>query len=107
VLVVFDTLSRCIPGGEENSAKELGEAIAAANLIQQTTGATVQLLHHPRKDGASSRGSGAGLGAVESEFWMKKTGDKNLFTLSVGKQKAGAFACPKGQRGRASPTAWL
>lgn len=89
VLVVFDTLSRCIPGAEENSAKELGEAIAACDVIKRETGANVQLLHHPRKDGLSSRGSGAGLGAVDSEIWMKKTADKNLFTLSVGKQKEG------------------
>jgi len=89
VAVMFDTLSRCIPGAEENSAKELGEAIAACNVIQQATGATVQLLHHPRKDGASSRGSSAGLGAVESELWMKKTADKGLFTLTCGKQKEG------------------
>ena len=89
VLVVFDTLSRCIPGAEENSAKELGEAIAACDIIKGATGANVQLLHHPRKAGDSSRGSGAGLGAVDSELWMKKTSDKNLFQLSVGKQKEG------------------
>ena len=87
VLIVFDTLNRNMAGGEENSAKELGQAIGAANLLQQSTGATVQLLHHPTKDKTSSRGSGAGKGAADSELWMKKTSSNQLYELSVGKEK--------------------
>jgi hypothetical protein len=87
ILIVFDTLNRNMPGAEENSAKEYGEAIAACERLQSETDAVVQLLHHPTKDGTSSRGSGAGKGAADSELWMKKTTSKYLFTLSVGKEK--------------------
>lgn len=89
ILVIFDTLNRCLPGAEENSAKEYGEAIAACGEIQRATGATVLLLHHPRKDGTSARGSGAGLGAVDTELWLKRTTDKSLVTMTCGKQKEG------------------
>lgn len=87
VAVFVDTLNRCLPGAEENSAKELGEAIAACSVIQQDTGAFVQLLHHPTKTGETARGSGAGLGAVESELWLDKTASAYLFELRVGKEK--------------------
>jgi putative DNA primase/helicase len=86
VLVVFDTLNRNMPGAEENSAKDMGEAVAAAGRIQESTGATVLTLHHPTKDGVSSRGSGAGKGAVDAELWVKKLSNL-LYELSVGKAK--------------------
>lgn len=65
----------------------MGEAIAAAGKLQEMTGATVQLLHHPTRDNGTSRGSGAIKGAADSELWMKKTASNLLFKLTVGKAK--------------------
>lgn len=87
VITVFDTLNTCTPGMKENMAEEMSEAVAAMRLLTESTGGTVIHLHHPRKDEASARGSGANLGAIDFELWMKKTSDKSLFTLSVGKSR--------------------
>jgi putative DNA primase/helicase len=76
-LIVFDTLSRCIPGAEENSAKDLGEALAACDELRLRTQATVMLLHHPRKDGLSERGSSKGFGDIDTQLWLDPVDQKN------------------------------
>ena len=59
-LIIFDTFAQCFVGGEENSAKEVGEAIAAARRLLAKTGATVLLVHHSGKAKDSpERGSSA------------------------------------------------
>ncbi|OFZ85784.1 MAG: hypothetical protein A2V78_02465 [Betaproteobacteria bacterium RBG_16_64_18] len=54
-LVVFDTLSRSIPGGDENSAEDMTRVIAAADAIRDELGAAVIIVHHSGKD--SSKGA--------------------------------------------------
>ena len=49
-LVVFDTLSRSIAGGDENSAEDMTRAIAAADAIRDELGAAVAIVHHSGKD---------------------------------------------------------
>src|ERR1043166_409081 len=39
VLIVVDTLSRALCGGDENSPKDMGAVVAATSLLQQRTGA--------------------------------------------------------------------
>ena len=51
VLVVLDTLARAMPGREENSARDMGMAVAAADRIRATASSTVLLVHHTGKDG--------------------------------------------------------
>ena len=38
-LIVFDTFAQCFVGGEENSAKDVGEAVAAVRWLSNETGA--------------------------------------------------------------------
>lgn len=64
-LIVFDTLSRCTLGGEENSNSEMALAIARATQIAQETGAGILLVHHPGKSG-DIRGASAIPGNVET-----------------------------------------
>jgi hypothetical protein len=90
LLIIFDTLNRCLPGSEESN-KDFSQAIVAAERLQRATGATVQLLHHPTKAGDTARGGGNLLGAVESELWLEKvTGDNERFTLTTSKEKDAA-----------------
>lgn len=70
-LIVFDTLARCMVGGEENSAKDMGLAMDAADRIRRATGAAVLLVHHSRKDGDTERGSTALRGAVDAMLSLK------------------------------------
>jgi hypothetical protein len=67
-LVVFDTLARCAPGADENAAKDMGLIIDAAGEIHRATGAAIQFVHHPTKDGMSERGSSA-LRAACDVIW--------------------------------------
>ena len=51
-LVIIDTLARCMPGGDENSARDMGLAVDALYRIQRATeGGTVLAVHHTGKDG--------------------------------------------------------
>lgn len=64
-LVVIDTLARAIPGLEENSAKEMGAAIQAADRLKAGRG-TVLLVHHSGHGTDRGRGSSAVLAACDN-----------------------------------------
>lgn len=49
-LVIFDTLSRSIAGGDENSAEDMTLVIGAADAIRDQLGAAVAIVHHSGKD---------------------------------------------------------
>ena len=87
-LVIFDTLSRCFAGGDENSAAAASEVVRSVTRIGQQTGAAVVLVHHSRKDDAVERGSGSLRGAVDTMLRVRKTGD--AITLSCEKMKDAA-----------------
>lgn len=87
-LVVLDTLARCMVGGEENSARDMGLAIAAVDRIRRDTGAAVLVLHHSRKDGETERGSTALRGAVDTMLAIRNEG--GALRVSCEKQKDAA-----------------
>jgi KaiC/GvpD/RAD55 family RecA-like ATPase len=64
-LIVLDTLARLMVGADENSAKEMGQAIAGIDRLRQETLATVLVIHHTRKTGGIERGSSALRGAAD------------------------------------------
>jgi hypothetical protein len=87
-LIVLDTFARCIPGIEENSAKEIGQVIVNLDRLRRATGACILLVHHSGKDGTrGGRGSTALKGAMDTE--LELTGDSDRMTLHVRKQKDG------------------
>jgi KaiC/GvpD/RAD55 family RecA-like ATPase len=49
-LVVFDTLSRSMPGGDENKAEDMTRAIRAADEIRDELGAGTVVVHHTGND---------------------------------------------------------
>lgn len=66
-LFVVDTLARSLVGGDENSAKDIGELIAGIDHIRGSTGATALLVHHTGKTmSAQERGSSALRGAADT-----------------------------------------
>ena len=76
VLVVIDTLSRCMEGGDENSPRDMGLAIGAVEDILRHLDCSVLLLHHPGKTkGALERGHGALRGALDTLINLDPTGD--------------------------------
>ncbi len=69
-LIVIDTLSRAIPGGDENDAATMSAAIEQIDRLRTETNAAVLIVHHttkdsPDDDNARERGSSALRGAVD------------------------------------------
>ena len=94
VLVIFDTFARIFAGGEENSAKDVGETIVILGAIQERYQTAVAIIHHAGKDeGKGMRGSSALLGAVDTELECVKVSpedsDDRVGKLTVTKQKDG------------------
>lgn len=67
VLIVVDTLARSMAGGDENSAQDMGRAIAVADRLRDRFNAATLLVHHAGKDATKGgRGSSALLGAADA-----------------------------------------
>jgi AAA domain-containing protein len=87
-LIVLDTLARCMVGGDENSAKDVGRAVDNADRLRRASGATVLLIHHTTKDGGSYRGSSALEGAVDVALEVTAEGDLVTITCTKAKDTA-------------------
>jgi RecA/RadA recombinase len=86
-LIVLDTLARLIPGAEENSSKDMGEAIRAIDGLRRAFQATVLLIHHTGKNGELERGSGALRGAADVMIKCSASGERNLVPIKCEKMK--------------------
>ena len=84
-MVILDTFARCFVGGDENSARDVGIAVAALDRIRTGLDATVVVLHHMNKGGTSERGSGALRGACDTVMYLQQADD--LLQLTCDKQK--------------------
>ena len=84
-MIVIDTQARCSVGAEENSAKDMGLVVRAADRLRTATGACVLLLHHEPRSGENMRGSTSLEGAANTILRLTKDGTR--ITLSCTKQK--------------------
>ncbi len=84
-LLVIDTLARCMIGGDENSARDMGLFVAACDEVRVATGATILIVHHTGKTGALERGSSALRAACDQMIGLSN--DDGLITLSCEKSK--------------------
>jgi hypothetical protein len=75
VLIVVDTVSRALAGGDENSPKDMGALVMTSGLIQQKCStAHVLWVHHIPHDTDRLRGHGALLGAVDTSVSISSGG---------------------------------
>ena len=65
-LLVIDTLARSMSGSDENSAQDMGQAIASLDRIRQEVGCGILVVHHSGVDGTRPRGSTALFGAADT-----------------------------------------
>jgi hypothetical protein len=70
-LIIIDTFARAAVGLEENSATDVGKAVARFDWVRRQTGAGLLVVHHSRKDGLSARGSSALHGALDTELLVR------------------------------------
>jgi len=74
-LVVLTTYARCMPGGDENSAKDTGLAIRNCMTLQRAFNTAVAVVHHSNKAETGERGSGALRGAADAMIEMNCADD--------------------------------
>jgi AAA domain len=88
-LVVIDTLSRAMPGMNENSPDDMNRAVTALARIQRETGSAVLVIHHSGKTAErGARGHSSLRAAVDAELLVSR--DKSGRSLTVTKQRDGA-----------------
>ena len=72
-IVVFDTLSRCISGADENAAQDMTLAVQSLDDVRDRLNATIVVVHHSGKaDPRVERGSSVLKGAVDTAISMVK-----------------------------------
>ncbi len=87
-LVVFDTLSRCSLGADENSQKDMNFILEALDAVRRETGASVVAVHHTNAAGARERGSTVVRGGMDVMIEVSK--DDDLVMVSCSKMKDAA-----------------
>lgn len=71
-LIIFDTLSRAMAGGDENSSVDMGALVKNSDAIRAATGAHVMLVHHTGKDASKgARGHSLLRAATDTEIEVR------------------------------------
>jgi RecA-family ATPase len=87
-LVIVDTLSRAMPGGDENSAVDMTALIQSMDHIRKATGAHIMLVHHCGKDEAKgARGHTSLRAAVDTEIEILSAEVPGKIVARVKKQR--------------------
>lgn len=85
-VVVLDTLSRAIPGSDENDSKTMGLIVSAAKLLQELIGGLVLLIHHTGKDSSKGmRGHSSLYAALDCAIEVKRHGNQREWIVSKSK----------------------
>jgi hypothetical protein len=85
-LIVVDTLSRAIAGGNENGPEDMTAFIANVDALRDYTGAHVMIVHHTGKDTAQgARGHSSLRAATDTEIEIEN--DEGLRTATATKQR--------------------
>lgn len=85
-LIVVDTISRAMPGADENLQKEMTMFVAACDALRQSFNCAVLGVHHASK-GGDMRGSTVLRGAGDFVFNLKRKKGHLTGTLWCDKQK--------------------
>jgi hypothetical protein len=87
-LVIIDTLARAMAGGDENSGKDMGEAVETIDAVRALTGAHVMLIHHSGKDAArGARGHSCLRAAIDTEIEVIHPDGEKYRTATILKQR--------------------
>jgi len=87
VMIVVDTVSRVLPGADENLQKDMTLFIRACDEVRETFGATVVGVHHTSRQG-NMRGSTVFDGAGDFLFGIERDEGDMIGTMTAKKIKA-------------------
>jgi RecA-family ATPase len=65
-LIIIDTVSRVLAGGDENAPRDMGQLVANLAHIQGGTGAHILVIHHVPQGQLRLRGHGSLLGSMDT-----------------------------------------
>lgn len=89
-VVVLDTLAQVTPGANENSAEDMGRALASAKRIHRVTGATVLIVAHTGKDTSRGLRGWSGIkAALDFEIHVERSGGYRSATITKMKDGGG------------------
>jgi hypothetical protein len=98
-LIIVDTLSRVMAGGNENTPDDMGALVQNIDRLCAATGATILLVHHSGKDpGRGARGHSLLHAAIDTEIEVTREAATKLSAFRVTKQRdisdegSGAFS---------------
>jgi len=86
-LLIIDTVARALVGGDENSAGDMGRAVAVCDKVRDMTGSSTLLVHHTDAAGTKARGSTALPGASDCMIRMGKDPNQNVISINCTKMK--------------------
>lgn len=96
-LVVIDTLSRALAGGNENASEDMGALVKNMDRIREETGAHAMLIHHSGKDaGKGARGHSLLRGAVDTLVELARSESAKGGAITVTKQRDLPIPAPFG-----------
>ena len=103
VLVVVDTVSRVLPGAEENLQKDMTIFVRACDRVREAFGTTVLGVHHTARTG-NMRGSTVLEGAGDFIFGIEREEGHETGVLTAKKIKAAEDGWKQTFRLRKTPT---
>jgi hypothetical protein len=87
-LIVIDTLSRVMAGGNENAPDDMGKFVANCDRIRLATGSHILIVHHTGKDDSrGARGHSLLKAAADTEIEVHKDKASGIATAEVTKQR--------------------
>lgn len=87
-LIVVDTLSRVLAGGDENGPVDMTAFVSNVDRIRQATGAHIMIVHHTGKDAArGARGHSSLRAATDTEIEISADATTGIRTATVQKQR--------------------
>lgn len=88
-LVVVDTVSRSLPGVDENLQKDMTVFVDACDAVKAAFGCAVLAVHHAGKSGVGMRGSSVLGAAGDFVFRLRREKGSALGEMTCEKQKDG------------------
>lgn len=87
-MVIIDTLSRAMAGGNENSPEDMTALIGNCDRVRDATGSHVCIIHHSGKDEArGARGHSSLRAATDTEIEIKRDPKFTFSSVRIAKQR--------------------
>lgn len=87
-LIVIDTLSRALAGGNENSPEDMGALVRSSDYVRQSVLAHLAYIHHSGKDAArGARGHSLLRAATDTEVEISRPEGAEISVIKITKQR--------------------